>query len=867
MSTDTGTFVVNPYIAGSPVKDSAMFFGREDVYAWLRQHLRGEYQDNVIVLFGERRSGKTSVLYQMKSQLGDERYVPVLLDLQGMGLEGVDGFLWEVARKIVLSLRGVEGVPLLDRPNRQDFEQNPQHYFEDVFLPPIIAALGKRRLLLMFDEAGRLEEKVQAGEMSADIFDYLRAVIQHGTRMNFLFSLGSRVETMSSKYSQLFSLAVYRKISFLDQDFAEDLITQPVAKYYSYSPAAIGHILRLTAGQPYYTQLVCHNLFTRWARNKPEQMDVADVEAVLPDVIEQGTPNLQFVWEDSSRVEQAVLAGLADEVPKHRGGVLRRGLDRALRREKLYPPPGDVTSALRELFERDVLNDREPYEFRVDLIRLWLGKYKQLEWVREELGPIAREWERQEQERRAKAPTRTERALTWATPVLAVLLLGMLAVTSLVWRNLTSVGAEFTATIVAAQTEQASSRATIVAGQNAAATAQAGLAAAQTRVAQAEAAGNAAEVARAQAEGAEAAAALARVTEEVQVAVQQEATAIAAVTEVAASITPAGDPPTATSEATPVPTATFSPAPPTPTPAPPTATPLPGPQGLLAIPVDSGGRYVVRIYEVPGGALRGEIPGSRQPSFRDSDSALAVNTEGSADETIWVYDSSGRNGRKASVSPADSHPAWGPDGQSLVYDNRDLFPKEDRRVWRIFVQNGIIQPTSNDVHRLAGDIFDADRPLFPLWTADGQVVFWACDYWTGSGGQCGVWRTQAAATVDGAGFRLPERVTTQNEIPTDVQGSRLLVMGTSASGDWEVYLGSVQGGELKNLSNSPGSADGLATFSPDGRWVAFVSNRGGSWGVYVIPADGGEATRLPIDGLAFGGGERDWTTERISWGR
>ena len=127
MPNENETFVINPYIAGSPVKDSAMFFGREDVYAWLCQHLRGEYQDNAIVLYGERRSGKTSVLYHMSEKLGDDTYVPVLLDLQGMGLEGMDGFVWEVARKIVLALRRVEGAPSFSRDIYVLYRSNSDH--------------------------------------------------------------------------------------------------------------------------------------------------------------------------------------------------------------------------------------------------------------------------------------------------------------------------------------------------------------------------------------------------------------------------------------------------------------------------------------------------------------------------------------------------------------------------------------------------------------------------------------------------------------------------------------------------------------------------------------------------------------------
>src|SRR5207302_4452308 len=33
-------------------------------------------------------------------------------------------------------------------------------------------------------------------------------------------------------------------------------------------------------------------------------------------------------------------------------------------------------------------------------------------------------------------------------------------------------------------------------------------------------------------------------------------------------------------------------------------------------------------------------------------------------------------------------------------------------------------------------------------------------------------------------------------------------------------------------------------FSPDGKWIAFSSNRYGNYDVFIIPAEGGEAKRL-----------------------
>ena len=77
--------MTNPYIFGAPVKTREMFFGREDVFNFLHHHLIGSYQDNVVMLYGQRRTGKTSILYQIRdaNRLGDG-YTPILISLEGL---------------------------------------------------------------------------------------------------------------------------------------------------------------------------------------------------------------------------------------------------------------------------------------------------------------------------------------------------------------------------------------------------------------------------------------------------------------------------------------------------------------------------------------------------------------------------------------------------------------------------------------------------------------------------------------------------------------------------------------------------------------------------------------------------------------
>ncbi len=65
----------------------------------------------------------------------------------------------------------------------------------------------------------------------------------------------------------------------------------------------------------------------------------------------------------------------------------------------------------------------------------------------------------------------------------------------------------------------------------------------------------------------------------------------------------------------------------------------------------------------------------------------------------------------------------------------------------------------------------------------------------------------------------------------------------------DLWLVAVAGGEPKRLTTLPG-ADNHPRWSPDGKTIAFTSNRGGSTQVWLLPVDGGEArqlTKLPID--------------------
>lgn len=72
----------------------------------------------------------------------------------------------------------------------------------------------------------------------------------------------------------------------------------------------------------------------------------------------------------------------------------------------------------------------------------------------------------------------------------------------------------------------------------------------------------------------------------------------------------------------------------------------------------------------------------------------------------------------------------------------------------------------------------------------------------------------------------------------------------SARGD--VYTVPAKEGSIRNLTQTPGIREDYATWSPDGKWIAYLSDRSGEQELYVTPQDGnGKEIRVTTDGTMF----------------
>lgn len=77
-------------------------------------------------------------------------------------------------------------------------------------------------------------------------------------------------------------------------------------------------------------------------------------------------------------------------------------------------------------------------------------------------------------------------------------------------------------------------------------------------------------------------------------------------------------------------------------------------------------------------------------------------------------------------------------------------------------------------------------------------------------------------------------------------GSFLVFASTQHRPTADIYLKQTNGRTITQLTSDP-AHDLMPSISPDGRRVAFASNRAGNWDVYVMAATGGQAVQLTND--------------------
>ncbi|MEW5989185.1 MAG: AAA family ATPase, partial [Chloroflexota bacterium] len=372
---------INPYVAGNPIGNTAAFVGREGLLREVLQVLRRP-QDNAIVLYGQRRIGKTSILQELAVRLSAEGpYRTVYCDLQDKAALPLGRVLTDLALTIAYSL----GQP------DPDLGANPEATFRESWLPAVLAELPTEvSLVLLFDEFDVLADP-QTEQAAAAFFPYLRQLFtSEPRRLKFVFVIGRNVNDLGNIALSLFKGAPAQRVSLLNHEEAGALIRlSEVNQTLYWSDEAVETVWALTHGHPFLVQQLCSRVWERAYGAEPAEpptVSPSAVEVAVPDALEASRNTMEWIWDGLPPAERVVIAALAAAGP---GSISQEGLERVLQESGVRVVIRELQNAPQLLQDWDLIEPSNGgYSFRVELLRRWLVEHRPLNRVQEELDRI-----------------------------------------------------------------------------------------------------------------------------------------------------------------------------------------------------------------------------------------------------------------------------------------------------------------------------------------------------------------------------------------------------------------------------------------------------------------------------------------------
>ncbi|MGI2907067.1 ABC transporter substrate-binding protein [Tolypothrix sp. VBCCA 56010] len=323
-------------------------------------------------MYGQRRIGKSSVLQQIPNFITRDKFLFVLFDLQDKSQQSLSCILHNLAIAVLAQTDIDEN--MVRAPTEDELENNLD-LFDKIFLPKIYQKIDNKSLVFLLDEFDVLNNKnLDKKNNHLDLFLYLEKLFRQQKKLVFIPVIGRNVGDLP-QLLHLFRDAPYQEIGFLDDLSARRLITKPAEKILTYEPDAIQTILRLSAGHPYITQVICFTIFNL-ARNQEKWVITStDVEYIVYQAIENSQAGLAWFWDGLTIPEQVVFSSVAEaEMIAIRQGKRVPEDPLMLLQQNGISITDSLIQAVNQLVNTGFLDDTGR-RITVELVRLWLVQF------------------------------------------------------------------------------------------------------------------------------------------------------------------------------------------------------------------------------------------------------------------------------------------------------------------------------------------------------------------------------------------------------------------------------------------------------------------------------------------------------------
>ena len=270
------------------------------------------------------------------------------------------------------------------------------------------------------------------------------------------------------------------------------------------------------------------------------------------------------------------------------------------------------------------------------------------------------------------------------------------------------------------------------------------------------------------------------------------------------------------------------------------------PLALFLFSVETGEK---RSLTTPPKGLVGDVDPAVSPDGRAVAFTRLISQEDASDLHFLALSEDlrpmGEPKRITFWQKATGEPAWWPDGNSILFASGDSF--NSQTLWQMAIRGATRQPGEPERLPFGGE----GHRIMPAISRQGRVAYMQHVV------IAHIWRMELGGQHREE--KMAMNSTRLDHVPQYSPDGKRIAFASDRSGSHEIWVCDADGSNAVKLTSFGGPYVANPAWSPDGRRIAFNARPAGADGTYIVSADGGKPERLSI--LQSGDGLSSWSRD------
>jgi DNA polymerase III delta prime subunit len=360
--------------------------GRDDILNELYKGLKKKKNINSFYIHGQKRVGKTSIAKALKSKLEKEKEEFTVIYIEAGDSVGTtfQDTIKNIGNKICKHLKREYKKELIDIEVPK-FDDSIQPIVD--FLDDVSYELKDKKIVFIFDEFDEISSELYKRSSIGDAFFLTMRSLSNKPFYSFILVGGEKIDFIISIQGEQLNKFDSCRVDYFDKEHWQqfkELVQKPVQGFIDITDEAIEKIYNETAGNPFFTNVICKEILDLAVNKKDTHVtDIEVNEAIEKSLQKTETQRFSHFWEDGIREDN----DKEEEISYKRRSILlslsmlhnkNKSLTQIHIKDQLVNEfdANEVEKILKEFVDRKILiENNDLYKFRINFFKDWLLKY------------------------------------------------------------------------------------------------------------------------------------------------------------------------------------------------------------------------------------------------------------------------------------------------------------------------------------------------------------------------------------------------------------------------------------------------------------------------------------------------------------